>query len=340
MPWRVYRPAIVVGHSETGAMDKVDGPYYFFPLLKRLRDNLPHWLPLVGIDLGDTNVVPVDYVAKAMDHLAHLPDLDGQAFHLVNPEPQPTVDLINTFAEAARRPTFATPVDRRVTGVLPGCCSRAPCARLALMNASCAPRPAQAGARRRSAGSACPPEVLEHTSFFPDFASRRTEQALAGSGIAVPDLEGYAADAVGLLGGEPRRGHRPRPAQPRRAQGQVRRDHRRLLGHRPGHRAQGGAGRRHPGAGRPRQGQARGDPGRDRAARRHGPRLPVRPVRPRGHRRAVRADHRRAAGRSTSWSTTPAGRSGGRSSCRTTGSTTSSAPCSSTTSARSGWSWG
>ena len=38
MPWRVYRPAVVVGHSETGAMDKVDGPYYFFPVLKRLRD--------------------------------------------------------------------------------------------------------------------------------------------------------------------------------------------------------------------------------------------------------------------------------------------------------------
>ena len=51
-------PSIVVGHSETGAMDKVDGPYYFFPVMKALRDNLPAWLPLVGVDLGDTNVVP------------------------------------------------------------------------------------------------------------------------------------------------------------------------------------------------------------------------------------------------------------------------------------------
>src|SRR5262245_44273986 len=39
-PWRVYRPSIVVGHSETGAMDKLDGPYYFFPLIKLLRDRL------------------------------------------------------------------------------------------------------------------------------------------------------------------------------------------------------------------------------------------------------------------------------------------------------------
>src|SRR5205085_1752495 len=33
IPWRVYRPAIVVGDSRSGEMDKVDGPYYFFPLL-------------------------------------------------------------------------------------------------------------------------------------------------------------------------------------------------------------------------------------------------------------------------------------------------------------------
>ncbi len=40
-PWRIYRPGIVVGHSETGEMDKVDGPYYFFKLLQRARNLLP-----------------------------------------------------------------------------------------------------------------------------------------------------------------------------------------------------------------------------------------------------------------------------------------------------------
>ena len=64
-------------------------------------------------------MVPVDYVAKAMDHIAHQPGLDGQAFHLVNPEPQAVVDMVNTFAEAAKAPQFAVPLDRRVTGVLP-----------------------------------------------------------------------------------------------------------------------------------------------------------------------------------------------------------------------------
>ena len=59
MPWRVYRPAVVVGDSRTGEMDKVDGPYYLFPTLAGIGD-LPAagMLPLVGPDLGSTNVVP------------------------------------------------------------------------------------------------------------------------------------------------------------------------------------------------------------------------------------------------------------------------------------------
>src|SRR3954463_13600592 len=115
VPWRVYRPAIVVGHSATGAMDKVDGPYYFFPALARLAE-LPTWLPLLGPDLGDTNVVPVDYVAAAMDELIHRPGLDGRAFHLVNPEPQRLVDVVSTFSRAAGGPEAAVSVGRSRVG--------------------------------------------------------------------------------------------------------------------------------------------------------------------------------------------------------------------------------
>ncbi|HCZ15271.1 MAG TPA: short chain dehydrogenase, partial [Candidatus Accumulibacter sp.] len=35
IPWRVFRPAIVVGDSRTGEMDKIDGPYYFFKLIQK-----------------------------------------------------------------------------------------------------------------------------------------------------------------------------------------------------------------------------------------------------------------------------------------------------------------
>jgi NAD(P)-dependent dehydrogenase (short-subunit alcohol dehydrogenase family) len=187
VPWRVYRPAIVVGASETGEMDKIDGPYYFFGVIKMLRDRLPSWLPLVGADLGDTNVVPVDYVAAAMDHLAHLPDHDGEAFHLVNPEPQPVVDMVNAFCAAAGAPTFATPIDRRTTRLLPHLLTPA-----GLLTALAKNRTVQAALDLLTSRVGVPAEVLAHTSFTAVFDSRRTEQALAGSGIGVPDLESYA----------------------------------------------------------------------------------------------------------------------------------------------------
>src|SRR3954465_4375086 len=191
VPWRVYRPAIEVGHSETGAMDKVDGPYYLFPAIKLLRDALPAWLPLVGVDLGDTNLVPVDYVAAALDHLAHLEGRDGETFHLVNPEPQPVVEILNAFCSAAGAPHFATPVDRGTAGgllgLLPG-----PLRPLRIATTLVRTGPVQAVLDQTIGRLGIPPEVLAHTSFRPVFDSRRTEKALAGSGIAVPDLESYA----------------------------------------------------------------------------------------------------------------------------------------------------
>ncbi|MET3960253.1 NAD(P)-dependent dehydrogenase (short-subunit alcohol dehydrogenase family) [Marmoricola sp. OAE513] len=193
VPWRVYRPAIVVGHSETGAIDKIDGPYYFFPMFKIMRDNLPSWLPLVGVDLGDTNVVPVDFVAKAMDHIGHLPDRNGEAFHLVNPEPQNTVDLFNTFAAAAKAPQFAVPVDRSVTNRLPTALLPRNLRPGALVGAILKTAPAHLALNQTLGRFGIPAEVLEHASFPSVYASKSTQKALAGSGIAVPDLESYAS---------------------------------------------------------------------------------------------------------------------------------------------------
>ena len=56
VPLRVYRPAVVVGHSRTGEMDKVDGPYYLFEMIRRSRDLLPAQLPLVLPDFDRTNI--------------------------------------------------------------------------------------------------------------------------------------------------------------------------------------------------------------------------------------------------------------------------------------------
>ena len=100
-------------------MDKIDGPYYFFKAIQRPRQLLPEWVPLVAPDLGYTNVVPVDWVAGALEHIAHEPDLDGRAFHLTDPRRQRVEELINALAAAAHAPRFAVSIDKRLTDPLP-----------------------------------------------------------------------------------------------------------------------------------------------------------------------------------------------------------------------------
>ncbi|MEA2279056.1 MAG: hypothetical protein QOC78_4016 [Solirubrobacteraceae bacterium] len=182
VPWRVYRPAIVIGHSRTGEMDKIDGPYYFFKAIQKARAALPQWFPLVGPELGYTNLVPVDYVAAAMDHIAHQPDLDGQAFHLCAPRSQRSGEVLNTFAHAAHAPHLAVRIDKRLTDALPkGVLSL-------LMQL-----PALKDVRRTLLGDlGIPEEVVGHVGFSAQFDTRDTERALKGTGIEVPPLESYA----------------------------------------------------------------------------------------------------------------------------------------------------
>jgi NAD(P)-dependent dehydrogenase (short-subunit alcohol dehydrogenase family) len=180
VPWRVYRPAIVVGHSVTGEIDKVDGPYYLFESIRRLA-NLPSAVRFVAPDLGDTNIVPVDYVADAMHHLIHSPGLDGQAFHLASPTPQAVTSVFNAFAKAAGAP--------RLVPILP----RGSVGRAASL-AQLASRIPGADLARDIALDQLeiPPEVLPHVAFRSTFDTSRTEAALAGTGIQVPKLGRYA----------------------------------------------------------------------------------------------------------------------------------------------------
>ncbi|WP_436493731.1 SDR family oxidoreductase [Actinokineospora sp. HUAS TT18] len=179
VPWRIYRPAIVVGHSRTGEMDKIDGPYYFFSALSRL-DGVPN-VPLVVPDIGDTNIVPVDYVAKAMAYLVNQPGLDGRAFHLVNPEPQSAKEVYNAFAKAAGAPVAAGALPRRLSNPLVGLIKFAEnvpgvsIARDAVLDRL-----------------GIPPVLLTTLTFEPRFDSTATRTALAGSGIDVPRLGDYA----------------------------------------------------------------------------------------------------------------------------------------------------
>jgi NAD(P)-dependent dehydrogenase (short-subunit alcohol dehydrogenase family)/thioester reductase-like protein len=182
VPWRVYRPAVVVGDSRTGEMDKIDGPYYFFTLIKMARHYLPAWFPLVGPELGYTNIVPVDYVAAAMDEIAHRPALDGQAFHLTNPRSQRSGELINVIAAAAHAPQLTMRIDARLLRALPK-------GTFSLLMSLPAARQVRHAVL---ADLGIPDEVLGYVGLTAQFDTRDTERALTGSGISVPPIETYA----------------------------------------------------------------------------------------------------------------------------------------------------
>ena len=165
-------------------MDKIDGPYYFFKVIQKARHALPEWFPLIGLEVGWTNLVPVDFVAAAMDHIAHQPGLDGQAFHLVSPRGQRAGDVLNTFARAGHAPQMAIRIDKRMTDMLPkGVLSFA----LKL--------PALKDIRANMlADLGIPDTVIEHMALVPRFDARDTAARARGArGIEVPPLESYAA---------------------------------------------------------------------------------------------------------------------------------------------------
>ena len=182
VPWRVYRPGIVVGHSETGEMDKIDGPYYFFKLLQRARNAVPQWFPGIGIEGRKINIVPVDFVAKAMDHIAHIDGLDGQAFHLTDPKPLTAGQVINTFAKAAHAPEAVMRIDSRMFDFIPkqvrGGLTMLP--------------PVKRITDQVLADFGIPRSVLVYINYPTDFDSTKTQVALEETGIAVPELRSYA----------------------------------------------------------------------------------------------------------------------------------------------------
>ena len=163
-------------------MDKIDGPYYFFKVIQKLRDLVPRWMPVVGLEGGKINVVPVDFVASAMDHIAHQPGLDGQAFHLTDPKPKSAGQLVNTFARAAHAPEATMRIDRQMMNVVPKG-ARSMLAQLP---------PVRRITDQLLGDFGIPREVLTYIDYPSDYDSRDAQRALEGTGIQVPALEAYA----------------------------------------------------------------------------------------------------------------------------------------------------
>ena len=329
-PWRVYRPAIVVGHSKTGEMDKIDGPYYFFKLIQKMRKALPQWMPTVGIEGGRINIVPVDFVVDAMDHIAHRKGLDGGCFHLTDPEPRRVGEILNLFAKAAHAPQMTMRLNAKMFGFIPDF----------VVDSAMSLAPVRRIQKQLLADLGIPKDMFKFVNYPTRFDNRDCAKALKGSGIAVPPLEDYAWRLWDYW----ERHLDPDLFIDRSLAGKVKDKVIVITGGTSGigeatayKMAEAGAQvvvvARDPQKAAPVM-------ARIKALGRQGQ---VRLLRPRGHRRLRPAGRHRAQGvrrAATTWSTTRAAPSAGASRRPSTASTTSSARCSSTTSAACASSWG
>lgn len=108
IPTTIYRPAIVVGDSQTGETQKFDGPYYLLRFMSASKGPI-----MLQIGRGDAtfNVVPVDFVIDAIAAGARDPEAVGHTLHLVDPEPVTSAELMHLLAAeyGSRQPNLRVP---------------------------------------------------------------------------------------------------------------------------------------------------------------------------------------------------------------------------------------
>jgi thioester reductase-like protein len=108
LPATVYRPAITVGDSRTGATQKYDGPYFVLQWL--LRQPALAVMPVVGDLSCEVNVVPSDFVIGAIDALSGLAVSLGQTYHLADPRPLQVKAMLHHMARATGRTVLQVPL--------------------------------------------------------------------------------------------------------------------------------------------------------------------------------------------------------------------------------------
>ncbi|HAX70809.1 MAG TPA: hypothetical protein DCY14_14450 [Anaerolineae bacterium] len=101
IPYAIYRPGLVSGHSQTGAWN---------------TDNMISSMTRACLLLGTApdldvvaNIVPVDFVSAAIVHLSKQPENWKQVYHLENPSPlhlDPLVEWLNTEGFQPRKVSF------------------------------------------------------------------------------------------------------------------------------------------------------------------------------------------------------------------------------------------
>jgi len=115
LPVTVFRPGMIVGDSQTGEIDRLDGPYYLIVLI--MNSPLGVRLPLPSRGTAPLHLVPIDYVIDAGYELSLDTRAAGKTFHLTDSNPLPARKLYEMVAELAQQ--------KAPRGFIPGRLTRA-----------------------------------------------------------------------------------------------------------------------------------------------------------------------------------------------------------------------
>jgi hypothetical protein len=147
-----------------------------------MRNALPPWVPTIGIEGGRINIVPVDYVVDAMDHIAHKKGLDGGCFHLTDPEPWRVGEVLNMFAKAAHAPQMTMRVNAKMFSFIPSF----------VLDSVMGLAPVRRIQKQVLSDLGIPKDMFTFVNYPTRFDNREAARALKGSGIEVPRLADYA----------------------------------------------------------------------------------------------------------------------------------------------------
>jgi nucleoside-diphosphate-sugar epimerase len=184
LPATIYRPAVVVGDSATGATQKFDGPYFVMQWI--LRQPRIAFLPTTGgTKRYRFNVVPRDFIIHALDVLSAKPESHDKTYQLADPDPMTIDETIKTIAAATEHTIIRVPLTRFV-------------AKAALQYV-----PGVYPLMRIPAAAV---DYFNHPTAY-DTTNARAD--LAASGVEVPRLRDYIANLVSFVRAHPEIGSSP-----------------------------------------------------------------------------------------------------------------------------------
>lgn len=169
LPVTVLRPGIIVGDSQTGEIDKLDGPYYLIFLIVHNATQVN--LPLPGRGTAPLHVVPVDYVVDAAHALAGDERAAGKTLHLTDPNPLSARRIYELVAEHSHT--------RPPRGFIPGGLTRTLLRAPGLDRLVRAPRAFM--------------DSFDHQVFY---NSRHAQALLADAGVRCPPFDSYVENLV------------------------------------------------------------------------------------------------------------------------------------------------